>query len=68
MPADKTIWVHCAGAYRAAIAAGLLQNAGLDTVLINESYEKVFEVAGLPLISGGADLGPIAPSDIKVAN
>ena len=68
LPADKTIWVHCAGAYRAAIAAGLLQNAGLDTVLINESYEKVFEVAGLPLISGGADLGPIAPSDIKVAN
>ena len=28
LPADKTIWVHCAGAYRAAIAAGLLQNAG----------------------------------------
>ena len=68
LPTDRSIWVHCAGAYRAAIAAGLLQNAGLTAVLINEPYEKVFEVAGLPLISGAIDHGPVAPSDIKVAN
>lgn len=66
VPKDKTIWVHCAGAYRASIGASILQNAGREVVLINEPYEKALSVADLILVSGGADRGPIAPSDVKV--
>ncbi len=66
VPKDKTIWVHCAGAYRASIGASILQNAGREVVLINEPYEKALSVADLILVSGGADRGPIAPSDVNV--
>lgn len=62
---DKTIWVHCAGAYRASIAASIMQNAGRKVVLINEPYEKALSVADLTLVSGGIDHGPVAPSDVK---
>jgi rhodanese-related sulfurtransferase len=62
---DKTIWVHCAGAYRASIAASIMQNAGRKVVLINEPYEKALSVADLTLVSGGFDHGPVAPSDVK---
>ncbi len=65
LPKEKTIWVHCAGAYRASIAASLIQNAGFNSVLINEPYEKVFSVPELPLVTGSSDQGPIAPSDLK---
>ena len=63
LPTDKTLWVHCAGAYRASIAASIIQNAGLNVVLINEPYEKVFTVPDLPLVTGISDHGPVAPSD-----
>jgi rhodanese-related sulfurtransferase len=63
LPTDKTLWVHCAGAYRASIAASIIQNAGLNVVLINEPYEKVFTVPNLPLVTGVSDHGPVAPSD-----
>ncbi len=66
LPADKTIWVHCAGAYRAAIAASIMENAGLAVVLINEPYENALSVIDLPLVAGAADHSPIAPSDTKV--
>lgn len=62
---EKTYWVHCAGAYRASIAASIIQNAGLSVVLINEPYEKALTVQNLEIIEGAADLGPVAPSDIK---
>jgi glyoxylase-like metal-dependent hydrolase (beta-lactamase superfamily II)/rhodanese-related sulfurtransferase len=65
LPKEKTIWVHCAGAYRASIAASLIQNAGFNVVLINEPYEKVFSVPELPLVTGSSDQGPVAPSDLK---
>jgi glyoxylase-like metal-dependent hydrolase (beta-lactamase superfamily II)/rhodanese-related sulfurtransferase len=65
LPTEKTIWVHCAGAYRASIAASLIQNAGFSVVLINEPYEKVFSVPELPLVTGVTDQGPVAPSDAK---
>lgn len=55
LPTEKTIWVHCAGAYRASIAASLIQNAGFQVVLINEPYEKVFTVKDLPLVTGGTE-------------
>jgi len=63
LPTDKTFWVHCAGAYRASIAASIIQNAGFNVVLINEPYEKVFTVPDLPLVKGVTDHGPAAPSD-----
>lgn len=65
LPSEKTIWVHCAGAYRASIAASLIQNAGFSVVLINEPYEKVLSVPDLPLVTGVKDQGPVAPSDTK---
>ena len=64
LPTDKTFWVHCAGAYRASIAASIIQNAGLSVVLINEPYEKVFPVPDLPLVTGSSDHGAVAPSDV----
>jgi len=63
---DKIYWVHCAGAYRAAIAASIMQNAGLNVVLINESYDKALEVKELAITAGAADHSPVAPFDIKV--
>lgn len=65
LPIDKTIWVHCAGAFRAAIAASILENAGFSVVLINEPYEKALSVDKLVLVAGTADAGPVAPSDVK---
>jgi hydroxyacylglutathione hydrolase len=62
---DKTYWVHCAGAYRASIAASIVQNAGFDVALINESYDKALQVRDLAIATGAVDHQPIAPSDIK---
>ena len=62
---DKIYWVHCAGAYRASIAASMMQNAGLNVVLINEAYDKALQVKGIAISTGAADLGPMAPSDLK---
>lgn len=33
------LWVHCAGGYRASIAASILARAGHDVVLIDDEYE-----------------------------
>lgn len=63
---DKIYWVHCAGAYRAAIAASILQNADLNVVLINESYDRALQVKELVITTGAADQSPVAPSDIKL--
>jgi glyoxylase-like metal-dependent hydrolase (beta-lactamase superfamily II)/rhodanese-related sulfurtransferase len=62
---EKTYWVHCAGAYRASIAASIMQNAGLNVVLINEPYEKALQVKALEITTGAIDHSPVAPSDIK---
>jgi glyoxylase-like metal-dependent hydrolase (beta-lactamase superfamily II)/rhodanese-related sulfurtransferase len=62
---EKIYWVHCGGAYRASIAASILQNAGLKIVLINEPYEKALQVKDLEFVTGSVDHSPIAPSDIK---
>jgi hydroxyacylglutathione hydrolase len=45
------VWVHCAAGYRAAVAAGLLDRAGRDVVLVDDDFEKVQEV-GIPLLRG----------------
>jgi len=40
------IWVHCASGYRASVAAGLLDAAGRDVVLIDDDFASA-ERAGL---------------------
>ncbi|MDP1712341.1 MAG: MBL fold metallo-hydrolase [Candidatus Nanopelagicaceae bacterium] len=65
LPKGKEIWVHCAGAYRAAGSLGILESAGYQPVLINESYDKCLNVAALNIVAGHADAGPVAPSDVK---
>ncbi|MEU1805466.1 MBL fold metallo-hydrolase [Streptomyces sp. NPDC019937] len=45
---DGTVWVHCAGGMRAAIAASLLDAAGRQVVAIDDSFEAAAD-AGLSL-------------------
>lgn len=66
LPNDKEIWVHCAGAYRAAAAVGMLEKAGLNAVLINQPYDATLQVKELPIELGTVDAGPVAPSDQEV--
>jgi hydroxyacylglutathione hydrolase len=39
VPADRDVWVHCAGGYRASIAASLLVRAGRRPVLIDDDEQ-----------------------------
>jgi glyoxylase-like metal-dependent hydrolase (beta-lactamase superfamily II)/rhodanese-related sulfurtransferase len=50
VPRDREVWVHCAGGYRAAVAASLLRRAGVDVVAVDDQYESA-RTAGLPLAS-----------------
>ncbi|GAB2737546.1 MBL fold metallo-hydrolase [Salinifilum aidingensis] len=43
-----TVWVHCGSGYRAAAAASLLEGAGRDVVLVDDSFGNA-EQAGLAL-------------------
>ncbi|KUL45682.1 MBL fold metallo-hydrolase [Streptomyces violaceusniger] len=45
---DGTVWVHCAGGMRAAIAASLLDAAGRQVVAVDDSFEAAAD-AGLSL-------------------
>ena len=47
MPAGE-VWVHCAGGYRASVAASLLDAAGRRPVAIDDSFDNA-TAAGLPL-------------------
>ncbi|WP_329137925.1 MBL fold metallo-hydrolase [Streptomyces sp. NBC_00670] len=50
-----TVWVHCAGGMRAAIAASLLDAAGRDVVAVDDGFDAATE-AGLTLTRpDGAD-------------
>ena len=57
IPRDSQIWVHCASAYRATIAIGLLAKSGINAVLIAEPYEACLKVAGLKIVSENYDSG-----------
>ncbi|WP_030232165.1 MULTISPECIES: MBL fold metallo-hydrolase [unclassified Streptomyces] len=48
---DGTVWVHCAGGMRAAIAASLLDAAGRDVVAVDDGLDAATD-AGLSLASG----------------
>ncbi|WP_409235524.1 rhodanese-like domain-containing protein [Streptomyces sp. PA5.6] len=47
---DGTVWVHCAGGMRAAIAASLLDAAGRDVVAVDDGFDAAAG-AGLPVVS-----------------
>ncbi|MFC7815630.1 rhodanese-like domain-containing protein [Streptomyces sp. NPDC057367] len=49
-----TVWVHCAGGMRAAVAASVLDAAGREVVAIDDGFAAAGD-AGLPLVtpSGG---------------
>src|SRR5690606_24455275 len=44
LPAEETLWVHCASGFRASIAASLLHRAGYDVVLIDDEFAKAEEL------------------------
>ena len=44
------VWVHCAGGYRASIAASVLAAHGRHVVAVDDDFDKAGE-AGLPLVS-----------------
>jgi rhodanese-related sulfurtransferase len=43
------VWVHCAGGYRASVAASLLDAAGRRPVAVDDSFDLAAEV-GLHLV------------------
>jgi len=45
------VWVHCQSGYRASVAAGLLDAAGRDVVLIDDDFSRAQEIG---LASAGA--------------
>ncbi|MFE0641662.1 rhodanese-like domain-containing protein [Streptomyces sp. NPDC058877] len=45
-----TVWVHCAGGMRAAIAASLLDAAGRRVVAVDDAFASAAD-AGLPVVS-----------------
>nr|WP_202426030.1 MBL fold metallo-hydrolase [Streptomyces sp. HUCO-GS316] len=52
--ADGTVWVHCAGGMRAAIAASVLDAAGREVVAVDDDYARAAE-AGLALVPPAAN-------------
>ena len=44
------VWVHCAGGYRASIAASVLAAHGVRLVAVDDSYDNA-QAAGLPITS-----------------
>ncbi|WP_217168171.1 rhodanese-like domain-containing protein [Streptomyces sp. AC512_CC834] len=45
-----TVWVHCAGGMRAAVAASVLDAAGREVVAVDDGFAAAAE-AGLPLVT-----------------
>lgn len=48
VPAGE-VWVHCAGGYRAAIAASFIAAAGRDLVAVDDSFDNAAD-SGLPMV------------------
>ncbi|MFB7598309.1 rhodanese-like domain-containing protein [Streptomyces sp. NPDC056160] len=46
-----TVWVHCAGGMRAAVAASLLDASGRDVVAVDDGFDAATD-AGLTVING----------------
>jgi glyoxylase-like metal-dependent hydrolase (beta-lactamase superfamily II)/rhodanese-related sulfurtransferase len=52
VPAGE-VWVHCAGGYRASVAASMLDSVGRTLVAIDDSFDNAEQV-GLHLVGPGA--------------
>jgi len=52
VPTDGEVWVHCASGYRAAVAASLLDRAGRNPVLVDDSDARLEEL-GFDLVTTG---------------
>jgi rhodanese-related sulfurtransferase len=52
VPAGE-VWVHCAGGYRASVAASLLDASGRRPVAVDDSFDHAAEV-GLHLVGPDA--------------
>jgi rhodanese-related sulfurtransferase len=55
VPAGE-IWVHCAGGYRASVAASLLTANGVQVVLVDDSFAEHAAGSGLSLSRLGGDV------------
>ncbi len=53
---EGEVWVHCAGGYRASVAASLLDAAGRTIVAVDDSFDNA-EKVGLHLVGDDVD-GP----------
>jgi glyoxylase-like metal-dependent hydrolase (beta-lactamase superfamily II)/rhodanese-related sulfurtransferase len=51
---DAEIWVHCAGGYRASVAASFLAAAGRTLVAIDDTFDNA-KLTGLHLVSDDAE-------------
>lgn len=49
LPTDRELWVHCAGGFRASVAASLLARAGHRVVAIDDSFDNVAD-SGLEIV------------------
>ncbi len=49
---EGEVWVHCAGGYRASVAASFLAAAGRTLVAVDDSFDNA-ESAGLHLVGAG---------------
>ncbi|MGC4983982.1 rhodanese-like domain-containing protein [Streptomyces sp. DT193] len=56
-----TVWVHCAGGMRAAVAASLLDAAGRDVVAVDDSFAAA-TASGLPMTSSAPSATPTSTS------
>ncbi|MER5434497.1 MBL fold metallo-hydrolase [Streptomyces sp. NPDC002588] len=59
-----TVWVHCAGGMRAAIAASLLDAAGRAVVAVDDSFAAASD-AGVRLVVPGRDVAPSRPATLN---
>ena len=55
VPAGE-VWVHCAGGYRASVAASILDAAGRTLVAVDDSFDEA-EKVGLHLVGPEAEGG-----------
>lgn len=49
LPVEAELWVHCAGGFRAAVAASWLSARGLRPVLVDDVWENAL-ASGLPVV------------------
>jgi len=61
VPAGE-VWVHCAGGYRASIAASILAAQGSRVVAVDDSFGVQAKLVGLPLVSRREQHGVASPT------